>query len=81
MQTLEQSLKNLAVNHKVEFIKAIAIVKPIDEERKETIELLKRVERQVGMTLGEEILSHIAKIEGRKFNSLEYNYERPNGEQ
>jgi hypothetical protein len=75
MNTLEQAIKNLSVNHKVETLKAISLVKRIDAERLETVELLKICVKQVGMTLGEDILKHIAGMEGTRFNSTEYHYE------
>lgn len=81
MNTLSQSVKNASVNDKITLKNALNIVKPIDEEREKTVDLLTRLEKQVGMTMGEEILSHIADMKGVKFNSIEYHYEKPHGEQ
>jgi hypothetical protein len=75
MNTLEQAVKNASINNKLETTKAINLVKPIDIERVATIELLKTCVKQVGMYLGEDILKHIASMEGTKFNATEYHYE------
>lgn len=50
-------------------------------QRAESMALLKLCEKQVGMMLGEEIRAHVASVEGTHFNSKEYHYEKPVGEQ
>lgn len=75
MNSLEQALKNLAINGKVDLVKAINLIKPIDTERSNTVILLKKCEKQVGTILGEDINKHMAGMNGTKFNSVEYHYE------
>lgn len=55
--------------------------KALKEQQAESVRLLKQCSTQVGMMLGEEILAHVADLSGSHFNSKEYHYERPVGEQ
>lgn len=49
--------------------------------QEESVRLLKASKGQCGMMLGEEIEEHVALLTGSHFNSKEYHYERPVGEQ
>lgn len=55
--------------------------KVLKEQQAESVRLLKQCSTQVGMMLGESILEHVAAMEGTHFNSKEYHYEKPVGEQ
>lgn len=81
MLKLSESIKQSANKDIISVKSALAIVSPIDTEREETIDLLKRLEKEVGMTLGSEINEHIAKMQGQKFNSAAYHYEKQIGDQ
>lgn len=81
MQTLTQQLKNAANKGCINLATAEKIAAPIDAEREATITLLRKVERQVGMDLGEQINAHIADMQGVRFNAVDYHYEKPVGEQ
>ena len=81
MQNLTDQIKNNALDGKITLQKAIAIIAPIDIERQETVELLLVLEKQVGQYYGEQIKILLAKMEGKKFNSVEYHYEKPVGDQ
>jgi hypothetical protein len=81
MNTITQTLKNTAVNGVIPIDRALQVAAPLDMERENTITLLKECERNVGMYLGEKINEHIAGMTGGFFNALEYNYEKPVGEQ
>ena len=75
MTTIQQILKNTAVNGVISLERAAKIAEPLDQERAATIELLRRLDRQVGMTVGEIINKHIAAMQGTKFNEVDYHYE------
>lgn len=81
MNNLTSSLKSMAVEGKISLDKATKLAETIDKERNETIQLLKLLEKNVGMVLGEEINTHIAHMQGQKFNAVAYHYEKPVGEQ
>lgn len=81
MNTITESIKQAAKKEVISLKSALAIVALIDKEREETIELLKRLEKNVGMMQGEEINIHIANMKGQKFNSVEYFFERMPEEQ
>ena len=76
MQNLQDQFRGISLEGKAPLQKAIAIIAPIDEERKETVELLKKLVNQVGQYYGEQILEHLAKMEGKKFSSVDYNYDK-----
>ncbi|GAA4338559.1 hypothetical protein GCM10023149_48600 [Mucilaginibacter gynuensis] len=59
----------------------LKIAAQVDEEREKTINLLRELERHVGMHHGEKINAHIAEMTGTYFNERDYHYERPVGEQ
>lgn len=81
MKSLTQSLKNITVNKTIPAEPALKLAVEIDYEREQTKILLKSLEGQVGMHWGEEIKSHLAKMDGTNFNSMAYNYERlPSGQ-
>ncbi|WP_183560661.1 hypothetical protein [Mucilaginibacter sp. SP1R1] len=81
MQTIQQILKNTAVNGVISVEKALQVVAAIDQEREQTKDLLKECEKNVGMYLGEKINAHIATMTGTYFNPVEYSFERLPGEQ
>lgn len=56
-------------------------IKMLKTNQEESVRLLKSCSTQVGMMLGEQIHEHIAAISGGHFNSKEYHYEKPVGEQ
>lgn len=81
MQTLEQQLRGNAIDGKIPLTKGLQIATAIDEERQETVELLKKLQKQLGQHWGEQIEEHLSKMTGKKFSSVEYNFERlPNGQ-
>jgi hypothetical protein len=75
MQTIQQILKNTAVNGVISVERAMIVARKLDEERAVTVDLLKKCERNVGMDLGEDINKHIAGITGAYFNAVDYHYE------
>ena len=80
--TITSQLKNLASpNGTISLEKALALAAGFDKERSETLLLLKRIEPEVGMVLGESINVHMAGMEGKRFNSVEYHYEPMPGNQ
>jgi hypothetical protein len=81
MNTITQQLKNKATNGHIAAVEAERIANVVDAERSATIALLKELEKNVGMYLGEKINEHIAGMTGGFFNALEYNWERLPGEQ
>jgi hypothetical protein len=81
MQSIQQTLKNASVGGAIPVDKAIKLAAGYDAERIQVVEILKECEKNVGMTLGGEILKLIAKITGGHFSEVEYNYEKPVGEQ
>lgn len=81
MSNLSQDFKNLATNGKLSLDRVLFIINPIDEERVQTQLLLRKLEKEVGLTLGEEINTHIAKMNNTKFNLVQYHYEKPVGDQ
>lgn len=81
MSTITQQLKSRAINGHINTTEAERVATPFDQEREQTIALLKECEKNVGLYLGEKILSHIASMTGGYFNSVEYHYEKPVGEQ
>lgn len=81
MQTIQQQLRNASNNGCISLEKALRLAQAIDEERTQTVGLLKECERNVGMYLGEKINEHVAAMTGAKFNAVDYHYERPVGEQ
>ena len=78
---ITQELKNAANKGCIALPTAEKIGAAIDNEREATITLLRKVERQVGMDLGEQINAHIAEMQGTYFNERDYNFERLPGEQ
>lgn len=81
MNTITQQLKSKATNGHIPANDAVKVAAQFDAERLATVELLKECEKNVGMYLGEKILSHIAGMTGGHFNERDYHYERPVGEQ
>lgn len=81
MQTIQQTLKNASVGGKISIDKALRLAAAFDQERTVTVDLLKQCERNVGMTLGEDINAHVAKMTGGHFSAQEYHAERLPGEQ
>ncbi|MBB6109726.1 hypothetical protein SAMN05421821_105143 [Mucilaginibacter lappiensis] len=81
MQTIQQILKNTAVNGVISIDKALEVANKFDQERTATAELLKKCEKNVGMYLGEEINAHVANMTGQHFSAVDYHYEKPVGEQ
>ncbi len=81
MQSITDSFKNASVNGQISLDKALKIVSFYEQERQETKELLRRCEKESGMVLGESINEHLSKMDGRRFNEVDYHYEKPVGEQ
>lgn len=81
MQTLTQSIKSASVNGNIAIERAVKLAEDVDRERSITQELLKKLSSQVGMVLREEIEEYLAGMNGIKFNSTAFNYERLNGDQ
>lgn len=81
MKKITSIFKSAALGSKISVETAIKVLEPIDQEREETINLLKRCEKEVGMVLGEDINQHIANMSGRIFNPIDYHYEKPVGDQ
>lgn len=81
MQSIQQTLKNAAVNGRIDLSTALKIATAIDAERADTVQLLKSCEKNVGMVLGEDINAHVAKMTGGYFSAQEYHHERLPGEQ
>lgn len=76
MQKLTDQLKGIALDGRLPLQKALNVVAPIDEERAETVALLKKLETQVGQHHGEQIQEHLAKMDNRKFNATAYFYDK-----
>ncbi len=81
MKKISESIKSAANKESVALKSALAIVETLDQEREDTVALLKRLEKSVGMVQGEEILTHIARMNGQNFNSVAYLHDTPNGGQ
>ncbi|MEO6522224.1 MAG: hypothetical protein ABIN91_11140 [Mucilaginibacter sp.] len=81
MTTIQQQLKNASVNGCIPIDRALQVAAVADQQREETIALLRECERNVGMYLGEKINAHLSVLEGTKFSAVDYHYEIPNGEQ
>ena len=81
MTTISNTLKKKSINGHISTNEALLAAAPYDAERAKTVQLLKKCEKNVGMYLGEEINQHLAEMEGSYFNSRDYHYERPVGEQ
>jgi hypothetical protein len=81
MQSIQQTLRNAAVNGVISVDKALQLAGAYDKEREATVDLLSECEKESGMFLGPKIKAHIAKMTGRHFNEIEYHYEKPVGEQ
>jgi hypothetical protein len=79
--SITQVLKSASLNGVISIEKAISIAASFDKERERTKELLKECERNVGMYIGEKINVHLANMDGKTFNSIEYHHERLPGEQ
>ena len=79
--TLTKQIQNLTVNEYLPLHKCLEVTAKADQERAETLQLLKRCISQVGMTLGEELESAIAKMEGKHFSAIDYHFERQPGNQ
>lgn len=75
MQTIQQILKNTAVNGVISVERAVQAVQAFDEERAATVDILKKLEKQVGMTDGEKINAHLSAMTGQYFNPVDYHYE------
>ena len=71
IQNLTLSESNTVLIHKI-----LPITTKADQEREETLALLKRCVPQVGMYLGEEIEAAVARMEGARFSSVDYHFER-----
>lgn len=81
MNTITEELKSKAINGHINTSEAERVASAFDSERQTTVELLKECEKNVGMYLGEKILTHLAKMTGGYFNERDYHYEKPVGEQ
>jgi len=81
MNRLQTALKNATVNGVIQLPTALRIAKQFDEDEEQSLNLISQCKNQVGMTLGEEIRLHEAKLKGMYFNAKEFHYERPVGEQ
>lgn len=66
------------MNNTINLQREIATLKM---QQAESVRLLEQCSKQVGMMLGEQIQEHVASITGGHFNSKEYHYEKPHGEQ
>jgi hypothetical protein len=75
MQSIQQTLRNAAVNGVISVDKAIQLAGAYDKEREESAALFKKLEKQVGMDLGERINEHLAAMNGTRFNPIDYHYE------
>lgn len=76
MQKISDQFKGIALDGKITLAKALPIASQVDEERKETVELLLKLKKEVGDHYGEQILSLVAKMEGKRFNSVEFFYDK-----
>ena len=79
--TLTKQIQNLTLTNQVTLEKLIPVTTKADNERAESIRLLKMCISQVGQHLGEPIEKHIAEMEGTYFSSLDYHYERMSNSQ
>ena len=71
IQNLTLSESNTVLIHKI-----LPITAKADQERAETLALMKQCVAWVGEHLGEQLESHIAAIEGKHFSSVDYHYEK-----
>jgi hypothetical protein len=81
MNRLQQAFNNAAVNDLIKKPAAVKIARQFDEQEEAAVNLLKECLSWTGMDLGGRIREHLASVEGKKFNSTEYFYEKPVGEQ
>ncbi|MBB2148804.1 hypothetical protein [Pedobacter gandavensis] len=81
MNRLQTALKNATVNGVIQLAAAIKIARQFDEDEETSLSLISQCKSQVGMMLGEDLRAHEAKLKGAFFNSKEFHFERPVGEQ
>lgn len=81
MNRLQQAIKNAAVNGVITLQAALNIAKQFDQDEEESVNLLTQCKSHVGMVIGDPLRAHLAKVKGTYFNSKEFHYERPVGEQ
>jgi hypothetical protein len=51
------------------------------QQQKESIALLKELDKEVGLVAGEKIAKHIARLTGTRFNEKDFDMSDLNGEQ
>lgn len=78
---ITEALKKASAGETIDLERALKIAAEFDREREDTMTLLKKCEKNVGMILGEDINQHLATMCGRKFNAIDYHYEKPVGDQ
>jgi hypothetical protein len=81
MQKLEALFRSSGNSEFIPKEKALEIASQIDKEREKTQELLRKLEKWVGMTLKEEIEIHLSEMNGTTFNPISFHYDRLNGDQ
>jgi hypothetical protein len=81
MNRLQQAFNNAAVNDLIKKPDAVKLARQFDEQEEASVNLLKECLPWVGMDLGSRISEHLASIQGKRFNTTEYFYEKPVGEQ
>lgn len=81
MQKLETLFRSSSTSEVLSKEKAIEIAIQIDKEREKTQELLRKLEKWVGMTLKEEIEIHLSEMNGTTFNPISFHYDRLNGDE
>lgn len=81
MNRLQVALRNVSENGMINLPSALKVAIQFDEDERESLNLLAQCKSQVGMTIGEDIRKHEAKIRGTFFNEKEFHYEHPVGEQ
>ena len=79
--TLTKQIQNLTVNEHLPLHKCLEVTAKADQEREETLALLKECVTQVGMVTGGKLEAKIAAMEGRYFSYKDYYFERFPGEQ
>lgn len=81
MINFEQQIKTHSRDGKIGAGNAQVIAKKADEYLAEAVELINDAIKETGMVFGERAAEFMARLKGHKFSSVEFNYERPNGEQ
>ncbi len=78
---IQNALKQKINNGLIKESAALAVGEQADQLLSETVEMLGRCKKHVGMFMGGEISELLAKIKGQKFNEKEFYHERlPDGQ-